>query len=56
MASRDDSVFYDLYAFSRPNQLLAKLGYPLARHLQHRFARDSLQAMVLATNHKIPES
>ena len=52
----DDSVFYDLYAFSRPNQLLAKLGYPLARHLQHRFARDSLQAMVLATNHKIPES
>jgi uncharacterized protein (UPF0548 family) len=46
----DDSVFYDLYAFSRPNQLLAKLGYPLARHLQHRFARDSLQAMVRATN------
>jgi len=52
----DDSVFYDLYAFSRPNQLLAKLGYPLARHLQHRFARDSLQAMVLATNHKMPEA
>ena len=46
----DDSVFYDLYAFSRPNQLLAKLGYPLARHLQHRFAGDSLQAMVRATN------
>ena len=52
----DDSVFYDLYAFSRPNQLLAKLGYPLARHLQHRFARDSLQAMVQATNHKNPEA
>jgi len=52
----DDSVFYDLYAFSRPNQLLAKLGYPLARHLQHRFARDSLRAMVRATNHKIPEA
>ena len=46
----DDSVFYDLYAFSRPNQLLAKLGYPLARHLQRRFAKDSLQAMVHATN------
>jgi uncharacterized protein (UPF0548 family) len=46
----DDSVYYDLYALSRPNQLLAKLGYPLARHLQHRFARDSLQAMVWATN------
>jgi uncharacterized protein (UPF0548 family) len=46
----DDSVFYDLYAFSRPNHFLAKLGYPLARRLQRRFARDSLQAMVRATN------
>lgn len=46
----DDSVHYDLYAFSRPNHLLAWLGYPLARRLQHRFARDSLQAMVHATN------
>jgi uncharacterized protein (UPF0548 family) len=52
----DNSVFYDLYAFSQPNQLLAKLGYPLARRLQHRFARDSLQAMVQATNHRIPEA
>ena len=40
----DDSVFYELYAFSRPNHLLAWLGYPLARRLQRRFARDSLQA------------
>jgi uncharacterized protein (UPF0548 family) len=46
----DDSVFYDLYAHSRPNHLLAWLGYPLARRLQHRFARDSLQAMVQATD------
>jgi uncharacterized protein (UPF0548 family) len=45
----DDSVFYDLYAFSRPNHFLAKLGNPLARRLQRRFARDSLQAMVRAT-------
>ena len=44
----DDSVFYDLYALSRPNHLLAWLGYPLARRLQRRFARDSLQAMVRA--------
>ena len=34
--SDDDSVFYDLYAFSLPNSLLANLGYPLARRLQHR--------------------
>jgi uncharacterized protein (UPF0548 family) len=45
----NDSVFYDLYAFSRPNHVLAKLGYPMARRLQHRFAKDSLQAMVRAT-------
>ena len=44
----DDSVFYDLYALSRPNHLLAWLGYPLARRLQRRFSRDSLQAMVRA--------
>lgn len=41
----DDSVWYDLLAFSRPGRLLARLGYPYARHLQHRFAADSLRAM-----------
>jgi len=52
----DDSVFYDLYAFSRPNHLLAKLGHPIARRLQRRFAKDSLHAMIQATNHKNPEA
>lgn len=42
----DDSVWYDLYAFSRPGQFLARLGYPLARRLQRRFARESKQAML----------
>ena len=46
----DDSVWYDLYAFSRPGHLLAWLGYPLGRGLQRRFARQSKQAMVAATN------
>ena len=41
-------VWYDLYAFSRPGSLLAKLGYPLSRHLQKRFARDSKLAMLRA--------
>jgi uncharacterized protein (UPF0548 family) len=44
--STDDSVWYDLSAYSRPNQLLSKLGYPVTRALQKRFARDSMQAMV----------
>ncbi len=44
----DGSVFYDLYAFSRPNHLLSKIGRPLARRLQRRFARDSMRAMAWA--------
>ena len=45
----DGSVFYDLYAFSRPNHALARVGRPVARGLQRRFARDSLQTMARAT-------
>lgn len=41
-------VVYDLYAFSRPNHLLAYLGYPLTRMLQKSFAEDSKQAMLRA--------
>jgi uncharacterized protein (UPF0548 family) len=41
----DDAVWYDILAFSRPQQLLARLGYPFARRLQKRFARDSAAAM-----------
>jgi uncharacterized protein (UPF0548 family) len=45
---QDDSVWYDILAFSRPNSLLVKLGYPFVRGLQKRFAKDSKQAMVRA--------
>lgn len=41
----DNSVWYDLYAFSRPQHPLARLGSPLTRMLQKRFARESLTAM-----------
>ena len=41
----DDSVWYEILAFSKPNHALAKAGYPLARMLQKRFARDSMAAM-----------
>lgn len=44
----DGSVWYDLYAFSRPRHPLARLGYPFGRTLQRRFARDSKRAMVRA--------
>lgn len=45
---KDDSVWYGLYAFSRPQYSLAKLGYPYARRVQKRFAKESLAAMALA--------
>src|ERR1700731_4891378 len=41
--SRDQSVWYDLYAFSRPRPLV-RTAYPLARMLQRRFIRDSKAA------------
>jgi uncharacterized protein (UPF0548 family) len=47
--AKDQSVWYDVCAFSKPN-LFASLGYPFARYLQKRFARDSLNAMLTATN------
>lgn len=42
------SVWYDLYAFSRPGHLLARAAYPLGRALQRRFAKSSKAAMVRA--------
>lgn len=41
----DESVWYDLYAFSKPNHLLSKLGYPVSRYLQKQFATESKAAM-----------
>ncbi|HKB36468.1 MAG TPA: DUF1990 domain-containing protein, partial [Gemmataceae bacterium] len=42
---RDAAVWYDILAFSRPQQLLARLGYPFTRRLQKRFARDSAASL-----------
>jgi uncharacterized protein (UPF0548 family) len=43
-----DAVSYDLLAFSRPNQFLSLVGYPIVRGLQKRFAIDSRAAMLRA--------
>lgn len=43
--SADDSVWYDILAFSRPQQILPWLGYPLLRWLQELFRQDSAEAM-----------
>lgn len=42
---RDDQVWYDILAFSRPRHPLARLGYPIVRRMQKRFGRDSAAAM-----------
>ncbi len=42
--AEDESVWYDIYAFSRPHAL-ACLAYPFTRALQRRFASDSKKAM-----------
>jgi uncharacterized protein (UPF0548 family) len=42
---RDDNVWYDLRAISRPRYWLVRLGYPIARRLQRRFVLQSQAAM-----------
>jgi len=42
----DDSVWYDILAFSRPRHFLARLGYPWVRRTQKRFGRESAAVML----------
>jgi uncharacterized protein (UPF0548 family) len=41
----NESVFYLIEAVSRPRHILARIGYPFSRAIQHRFARDSQARM-----------
>ena len=43
---QDDSVWYDILAFSCPRHLFVRLGFPLARLLQKRFAKESMRRMI----------
>jgi uncharacterized protein (UPF0548 family) len=49
----DNSVWYDILAFSKPRHPLVRLAFPLARRLQKRFARASLARMVDAVRKPI---
>ncbi|MCB0106720.1 MAG: DUF1990 domain-containing protein [Caldilineaceae bacterium] len=42
----DDTVWYDIVAFSKAGGPLAQLGYPVMRRFQLRYGRHSAQAMV----------
>jgi uncharacterized protein (UPF0548 family) len=41
----DDSVWYEIQAFSRPRYWMTRLAKPLARRWQRRFVRDSKSTM-----------
>ena len=56
----DGQVFLDILAFSRPNTLLAKIGYPFMKRAQKRFGRESarcfLECVKNAAAQNIPSS
>ena len=45
-----DLVAYDILAFSKPNHVLTRLGYPFVRRSQKRFGRDSAASMFRAVH------
>jgi uncharacterized protein (UPF0548 family) len=47
-----DTVWYELYAFAKPKNWLAKIGFPFVNFLQKRFAAESYQAMLKAVVQK----
>jgi uncharacterized protein (UPF0548 family) len=47
---KDDSVWYDILAFSQPRHPLVRFSSPLARVLQNRFVRDSKRRMLEITD------
>jgi uncharacterized protein (UPF0548 family) len=40
-----DEVIFRIQAVSKPHAALARIGYPIARHFQERFRRDSTRAL-----------
>ena len=51
-SQENDSVVYDILAFSRPRHWTARMGKPIARALQRRFVRDSKAVMVRSVNER----
>ncbi|OWK43764.1 DUF1990 family protein [Fimbriiglobus ruber] len=43
-----DAVWYDILAFSQPNHILTRIGYPVVRRMQKRFGRHSSASMLKA--------
>lgn len=45
---RPDGVWFELVSHSRPSHTLARLGWPLVRAMQRRFARHAIAAIAAA--------
>jgi uncharacterized protein (UPF0548 family) len=43
-----DEVWYEVIAFSKPNHLLSRIGYPAVRRQQKRFAMETAASMLRA--------
>lgn len=46
---KDNSVFYELISFARPQHILAHIGFPFVTFFQRKFALDSGKAMITGT-------
>ncbi len=44
----DDSVWYEIFTYARPGPVLVRVGYPVVRLIQRRFAAHSLRSMAAA--------
>lgn len=52
----DNSVWYDILAFSKPNHFLTRLGYPMVRRTQKQFGRESAASMLKAVRSGVERS
>lgn len=50
----DDSVWFDILAFSRPRHPLVRLAYPIVRRAQKRFGREAAAAMLRSVRQAVP--
>lgn len=47
---KTDEVFYEIFSFAKPQNPLAKIGFPYVSYLQKSFVRDSHKAMLNFVN------
>jgi uncharacterized protein (UPF0548 family) len=51
----DDSVWFDILAFSRPKHPIVRLAYPIVRRTQKRFGREAAASMLRSVQRELPD-